>query len=584
MGSFKVKLVAWFALLALLPLGIAFYGYGRLAGQSETRRADATLEAALRVATAGYGARLDAAAVEAEGLAAQPALERALRGHDRAGLARALRGHPRAAVVGSGVRAGNLPQLAGRKSIAVIESGRLLGRVIVSVPLDAVLLAQLDAALPSGDRLVVTKANRIVAGVGRGSELALAPAVPQGATIAGTRYRALATGRFAEPAGIGFAALAPQRSIDSAARSVETTLAVALAAALLIFALATYLLGRSVVETLRSLASAAKALAEGRLDQRVELRGSDEFAELGAAFNQMAGQLQIRLDELELARARAREANVRFGAALAATLEPAQLLQVVVESVVEATGATGGVVVRPDGQQARIGDPDAGPQRIAFPLRAGRSDFGSLVLSGTSFDSDQVDTAASLAAQAVVALDNARLHRIVERQALLDGLTGLANRRSIEDSMRGELARAARFSDRVCFVIADLDDFKQVNDRYGHPTGDEALRFFARTLDETVREMDVAGRWGGEEFALVLPATDLEGGRRLAERARIAFAERTLRAEDGSELSLTASFGVAAYPEEKDLEGVIAAADGALYEAKRTGKNRVVVAERSIHT
>jgi diguanylate cyclase (GGDEF)-like protein len=106
--------------------------------------------------------------------------------------------------------------------------------------------------------------------------------------------------------------------------------------------------------------------------------------------------------------------------------------------------------------------------------------------------------AASLAAHAVVALDNARLHRIVERQALVDSLTGLANRRSLEETLRSELARAARFNDQVCLVLADLDDFKQVNDKHGHPVGDQVLKEFASALRATVRESDVAGRWGGE--------------------------------------------------------------------------------------
>jgi diguanylate cyclase len=164
----------------------------------------------------------------------------------------------------------------------------------------------------------------------------------------------------------------------------------------------------------------------------------------------------------------------------------------------------------------------------------------------------------------------------VEQQALLDGLTGLANRRSVEDTLRAEIARARRFGDRLCLVLADLDDFKSVNDTYGHPIGDEALRLFAATLRATAREMDVAGRWGGEEFALVLPGTDGEGGARLAERARAALAGCTLLVDDVP-VSLTASFGVAALPPAADALDLIASADAALYEAKRTGKNRVIV-------
>ena len=163
-----------------------------------------------------------------------------------------------------------------------------------------------------------------------------------------------------------------------------------------------------------------------------------------------------------------------------------------------------------------------------FRFASASSDFGQLVLASDSFESEQVEAAASLANQVVVALENARLHRLVEHQALVDSLTGLANRRSLEDTLRSELARAARFGDEVCVVFADLDYFKRVNDRYGHAAGDEVLKAFAIALRETVRESDVAGRWGGEEFALVLTGTDAAGGARLAERARAAIEGRRL--------------------------------------------------------
>jgi diguanylate cyclase (GGDEF)-like protein len=174
-----------------------------------------------------------------------------------------------------------------------------------------------------------------------------------------------------------------------------------------------------------------------------------------------------------------------------------------------------------------------------------------------------------------------RLHRIVESQALVDGLTGIANRRAVDDTLRIEVSRATRFGGEVCLVLADIDDFKQVNDEYGHPAGDDVLRAFAEELRRTVREIDVAGRWGGEEFALILPGTDAAGGAQLAERARIAIAERLVETEAGV-LSVTASFGVASYPDAGEAGELVAAADSALYAAKGEGKNRVVIAAESI--
>ena len=568
MGSFKFKLVVWFALLALLPLAIAFYGYDSLAKRSETRRADAALQGGLRGAVAGYAGKLDAAGLAAQQLAADPTLQRALRGHDQHTIKKILSRVP-------GAHLGNGP-----RAVSVLYRGRLLGRIAVSVPLDELTLRGLAGALEEGDRLVAVRGANVVAG-GSGA-IDLAPGRAARLRLGTIEYRGLETAKL--PGGVALVALTPQHRIDAAARKSEQTILVALLGSLILFGLATYLLGRTIVRTLGRLVDAANAIAQGRLGGRVEVRGRDEFAQLSDAFNRMAATLELRLAELETERSRVREATTRFGEALGATHDPAQLVQVVVELAVEATGAAGGVVLGPHGELARAGDPDAGSERIAFPLRVGSSDFGSLVLTSDAFGADHVETAASLAAQVVVALENARLHRMVERQAMVDSLTGLANRRSLEETLRSELARAARFGDSVCVVLADLDDFKQVNDQYGHAAGDDVLKAFAGALRKTVRESDVAGRWGGEEFALVLPGTDADGGARLAERARVAIEERRVKMPNGDLCAVTASFGVASFPECHELGEILAAADSALYAAKGQGKNRVVVSAESIAT
>ena len=117
-----------------------------------------------------------------------------------------------------------------------------------------------------------------------------------------------------------------------------------------------------------------------------------------------------------------------------------------------------------------------------------------------------------------------------------------------------------------------MDDFKQVNDRYGHPTGDMVLRDLAASLRETVREIDIAARWGGEEFAVILPGTDLEGAAQVAERLRVALSEREILSTDGVPLHVTASFGAAASNSSTTVVQLIEAADEALYRAKRAGK------------
>ena len=575
MGSFKLKLALYFALLALLPTAIAFYGFDTVAKRSETRRVDARLQAGLRASLVAYGAVLDDAERTARAVGADPDLQRALQRGDRAAIAEIVRANPSLSIATSRFRIGAAPRFAARRTVDIVQKGRVLGRVTVTVPVDGRLLSGIRTGLEERDRLLAVREGRVVAGALRGASVAVTSGTPRRIRIQGTRYRALATAPLDDPAGLQLVAVTPQSSVESAVGGTERRLFLALLGSMALFALVTYLLGRSIVRTLAGLADAANALAHGDLGRRVEVRGRDEFAQLADAFNRMAGELEQRLIELDEERHRLRESTTRFGEALEATHDIEQLLRVIVETAVEATGAYGGIVLDEGRELVRAGDPDAGLQKIAFPLRSGPSDFGSLVLAAPQFDSDQVETAATLAANAVIALENARLHRIVEQQALVDPLTELANRRALQETLHAELARAGRFGDDVSFVLADLDDFKEVNDRYGHPCGDVVLREFAHALRDTVREIDIAGRWGGEEFALILPGTDAAGGAALAERARRAIEARELHAPNGEPINVTASFGVASFPSTAGVETLVAAADEALYRAKKGGRNRV---------
>jgi diguanylate cyclase (GGDEF)-like protein len=293
----------------------------------------------------------------------------------------------------------------------------------------------------------------------------------------------------------------------------------------------------------------------------------------------MAAQLEARLAELEAERGRVRESLARFGEALAATHDTKELLRVITATAAEATSARGSRIVSADGSQVTYGDVDGEGERLTVPLTASGEQFGTLELVADSFSKEERMNAASLAAHAVVALENARLHDMVERQALLDGLTGLANRRAASDALHAEAARAARLETPLSVALADLDGFKDVNDEHGHAVGDEVLRVVAEVLRETLRESDVAGRWGGEEFLLLLPGADEEGAGQLAERVRAELAARSIPSVPG--LRITASFGVAEYAGETNTEQLVAAADSALYRAKRAGKDRVERAARA---
>jgi diguanylate cyclase (GGDEF)-like protein len=169
----------------------------------------------------------------------------------------------------------------------------------------------------------------------------------------------------------------------------------------------------------------------------------------------------------------------------------------------------------------------------------------------------------------------------VAEQAMIDPLTAASNRRGFERALRIELARSVRRGHPLALVVTDLDDFKLVNDLHGHGVGDDVLVTLAERLQEAVRSADTVARLGGEEFALLLPETDLAGALAVAERARAAFEEGGVRLKNGSSLNVTASFGVADFPASRDGDALMQDADNALYSAKRLGKNRVVAAARA---
>jgi diguanylate cyclase (GGDEF)-like protein len=160
-----------------------------------------------------------------------------------------------------------------------------------------------------------------------------------------------------------------------------------------------------------------------------------------------------------------------------------------------------------------------------------------------------------------------------------DELTDLANRRRFMEDLEHEVARAARFGTPLALVLFDLDHFKQINDRYGHQVGDDVLRSTAAAMRNRVRETDLPARVGGEEFAIILAGTDIEGAVTMAEEFRLDLSQQVQ--VEGADWTVTASFGVAALHDNETAGALIGAADGALYRAKAEGRNRVCTANNS---
>lgn len=578
MTSLARRLVVYFVFLAVVPLIAGFLGFTAVIERSEQNRVDEGLQASLRATLATYDNELLVAQKSAENLARTSVFQRAVASRDRSVLSAFVSDTPGLRVVIGSMRIGTAYPYAGERRVQFVGTKKSIGELIVSVPLNATYLQRLEtlAGVASNEKLVLVRGNHVFgANFGAGAQATLNQDGLGRVRLDGKDYRILVSHPVTAQRSVGLAVVTPESRVVDAVFHLELRVLLILFGFLALMGTIAFFEGKVIVRSVGDLAKAAREIARGHLHNRVPVRGRDEFASLAVAFNEMAEQLEARIQELDQERRRLREATLRFSEGLGVSHDAVQLLRVVVESAVEATQAVGGVITGPHGERFVAGEPEKGKEQSEWSLRAGREHLGTLILHGDHFGEEELEMVALLCGHAAVALDNARLHRIVERQALVDGLTGLANRRRSEAALDEEIVRAARLGGELTLAILDIDHFKEVNDRYGHAAGDAVLKELALVLNHSLREIDTAGRWGGEEFALILPGTDTAGGARLCERIRQTLADRRIPIENDMAITVTASFGVAGFQHSGSRERLLAAADEALYRAKRAGRNRV---------
>lgn len=214
-----------------------------------------------------------------------------------------------------------------------------------------------------------------------------------------------------------------------------------------------------------------------------------------------------------------------------------------------------------------------------FPLTAGDRILGTLVAGSrkkTALDSDVLRMIEVIAIQAAQAVLRAQLYEQMEKMATTDGLTGLLNHRTFQSKADEVLAQSRRYGRKCSIVLTDVDHFKSVNDTYGHSTGDQVLKGVARILREKARDTDVVARYGGEEFVMVMPETDAQGAKVIAERIREAIMAEVFQTEMGP-LKITMSLGISTFPDSGlEKQALIELSDQCLYHAKRNGRNQSV--------
>lgn len=611
--SFRARLTTFFLLIVVIPMAAVGFLVFTLINDSQQGKAQARANGIASAAAGVYEQASRSASLDAKALARElertspqqlPARVSALT--SQGGFARVTVSNPTTTLADAGDPTAVAPGLA-----IVRTAGSAQTRSILLSELTAAQYA--DQLNGRGFAVVVRQGGKTLSSTLPGTA---GLRMPRSGAIKlhGATYEAI-TLSFSGfgPAPVQVTVLSDQAATGG---SVGTDRLVAALFILAFFVLAvcfTMLASRALQAQLSRFLEAARRLGSGDFSSPIRTHGHDEFAALGEEFNKMSVQLSNRLDELRLEQARVRRSIRNIGEAFASNLDRDALLQLALETAMDATMADRGRITArehaadPLSQIASVGTLDGLQEAIASserealdtadigeasfgevsvatvalaPVAAGASTHGLITVcrNGREFTEDDRELMRSLAARATLALANVNLHLDVQRQAITDDLTELASHGHFQSLLSAEMEEVRRYRYSVGLVMLDIDDFKSINDLYGHQQGDVVLRCVAQVLRDNSRDVDVPARYGGEELALILPHTDLDGTYVIAERARDAIERMQvpLLDRDGT-LQITASFGVAASSDGSKDE-LISAADGALYTAKREGKNRTVKA------
>lgn len=430
--------------------------------------------------------------------------------------------------------------------------------------------------------------------------------------------------------GMAVVSSTPTSPIDALSQRVLTSLIALLALAAIGTAALAYLLARLITQPIEELSAGAQAIAQGRFDHRIETRSRDEVGKLAEAFNEMSARLSDTIGELSGERDRLQRVIHRVGETLRSTHDMGQILGSIINTAVDATNADIGVFWRFNPNRSELypascagieeteldrvaigegivghvaeratdvlvpgqggmgprpseGEPKV-PVAMAVPVYSQDRVAGVLAVyrrnDARPYGRDDLDKVIFLAEQGGVAIENVMLHEEARRLSLMDGLTGIWNRRFMQMQFRQTLATAQRFQRPFSILMMDLDRFKGINDAHGHPRGDAILVEFAKRVSAALREVDTFARYGGEEFVVLLPETDVTGGATTAEKICEVIRSKPFGDLEEEPVLLTVSIGVSAFPSHgESLKALIESADAALYKAKEEGRDRVVIAD-----